>query len=78
MEEEQPRVTEWMKTICLILKRCILVFTEGYTSQLVIIDGLPNCSFRNQSKKRSKASLWSKDKDWSADAHMKSSDTSED
>ena len=51
---------------------------ECYISQLVISDGLSNYSFRNQNEKRSKESLWFKDKDCSPDADMESSDTSED
>ena len=51
---------------------------ECYTSQPVIGDGLSNYSFRNRSEKRSKESLWSKDKDWSPDVDMESSDASED
>lgn len=50
---------------------------ECYTAQEVISDGLPSYSFRNRSEKRSKESLWSKDKDWSPDADMESSDASE-
>ena len=51
---------------------------ESYTSQPVIRDGLSNYSFRNRSEKKSKVSLWFKDKDWSPDADMESSDTSDD
>ena len=51
---------------------------EGYTPQPVISDGLSNYSFRNRSERRSRKSLWSKDQDWSPDADMESSDTSED
>ena len=36
---------------------------ECYISQLMISDGLSNYSFKNQSEKKSKKSLWSKDKD---------------
>ena len=51
---------------------------EGYIPQPVISDGLSNYSFRNRSERRSRKSLWSKDKDWSPDADTESSDISED
>lgn len=54
------------------------VIQECYTAQEVVNDSLPSYSFRNRNEKRSKESLWSKDKDWSPDADMESSDASED